>query len=122
MFYDQGIGIPKSLPASTWAEHTREFFREYRLAKSDANIIKAACAIRRSRTKDESRGKGISDMIEFVRQRGDGYISIISKRGLYKLNISGKDLKGDLVESDKTVQFDCPLEGTMIIWNVRLEG
>jgi len=117
VFYDQGIGIPKSLPASKRGEHILAFMSEtFGLAegKSHAKMLKAAVELARSSTGDEDRGKGLQDLLEFVKQRKDGYLSILSKRGLYKFScING-------VNETKSESLDRPIEGTLIIWSVTL--
>lgn len=70
----------------------------------------------RTSTKKSDRGKGLQDMLEFIRQRGDGYLSILSLRGLYKLSVSnGKEVV-------KSEHFDNPIYGTLIIWCVTLQN
>lgn len=116
VFYDQGIGIPKSLPASKIWERVLSFFDKYAIfdRKKDEVLLKAAVELDRTSTNQNDRGKGLQDLLEFIRQKGDGYLSIISKRGLYKLTVTnGK-------ETPKSDRFLDPLDGTLIIWNVTL--
>ncbi|MCO6428076.1 hypothetical protein [Nitrosomonas communis] len=114
VFYDQGIGIPKSLPASDLWEKLLEFLSIFPLAdrKKDEVLLKAAVELDRTRTEDSDRGKGLQDLMEFIRQRGDGYLSILSLKGLYKLQINNG------IESIKSERFDYPVHGTLIIWCV----
>ncbi len=118
IFYDQGIGIPNSLPASELWEKVYQFMSELSvdvgLRKRDERLLKAAVEVERTRTGKSDRGKGLPDMLEFVRKRGEGYLSILSLRGLYKFSIeNGK-------EKVKTVSFDNRLYGTLIIWQTTL--
>lgn len=54
------------------------------IAQQDPYIAEADI---RTRTGDSDRGKGLLDLMEFIRQRGEGYLSIISLKGLFKLEI-----------------------------------
>jgi len=114
VFYDQGIGIPKSLPASDLWEKALEFLSIFPIAdrKKDEVLLKAAVELDRTRTDDSDRGKGLPDLMEFIRQRGDGYLSILSLKGLFKLEIKNG------VESIRSERFDYPVCGTLIIWCV----
>ncbi len=116
VFYDQGVGIPKSLPTSKIWERVLEHLSVFAKAdrKKDEVLLKAAIELDRTSTGDSDRGKGIQDMLEFIRQRKNGYISILSRRGLYKYSVdNGK-------KSTKSVHFEYPILGTLIIWKVSL--
>lgn len=114
VFYDQGIGIPKSLPASDLWEKLLESLSIFPIAdrKKDEVLLKAAVEFDRTRTEDSDRGKGLQDLMEFIRQRGEGYLSILSLKGLFKLEIKNG------IESIKSEHFDYPVCGTLIIWCV----
>lgn len=120
IFYDQGIGIPKTLPASTLWEKVKKKAEKLSEATGlsldnyDATMIRAAMEVSRTRTGEEERGKGLKDMLEFLNQRGQGYLSILSLKGLYRRTISGEE------QQEKSVQFQTPLPGTLIIWTVKL--
>lgn len=120
VFYDQGIGIPNSLPESKIWEKVLSYFSRFNIPfadqKKDAALLKAAVSIDRTSTGKNDRGKGLQDLLEFIKQRGDGYMSLISYHGLYKYTITnGK-------EDVKSESFDRPLCGTLIIWSVNLQG
>jgi hypothetical protein len=53
-------------------------------------------------------------MKEFIRQRGAGYLALMSGHGLYKLTVSEHG------ETHKTDTLSHPVEGTLIIWRVQL--
>ena len=116
VFYDQGIGIPQSLPASKIWETVLTALSVYEPIdrRRDATMIKAAVEMDRSSTGDEDRGKGLQDLLEFVKQRNDGYLSILSSKGLYKYTMK------DGVPSVKSEHFKFPIAGTLIIWSVHL--
>jgi hypothetical protein len=114
VFYDQGIGIPKSLPASELWEKILSSLSHFSVVerKMDEVLLKAAVELDRTSTEESDRGKGLQDLLEFIRQRGDGYLSILSLKGLFKLEIKNG------VESIKSEHFNYPVCGTLIIWSV----
>lgn len=114
VFYDQGIGIPKSLPASDVWEKVLSFLSSLSIAerKRDEVLLKAAVELDRTSTGESDRGKGLQDLLEFIRQRGDGYLSILSLKGLFKLEVKNG------IESIKSEHFNYPVCGTLIIWCV----
>jgi hypothetical protein len=116
VFYDQGIGIPKSLPASDVWERALKYLAKFSLLeqKRDSTMLKAAVELSRTSTGEADRGKGLQDLLEFVKQRGDGYLSIISHRGLYKYTVSGG------ASTVKSGHFGNPIRGTLIIWQTTL--
>lgn len=117
VFYDQGIGIPKSLPASKVWEKALVILSKIPIIdrKKDEVLLKAAVEMDRTSTGTNDRGKGLQDLLEFVKQRDNGYLSIISHKGLYKYSMK----RGR--EKVKSVSFERSLLGTLIIWNVVLE-
>lgn len=116
VFYDQGIGIPKSLPASQIWEKVLSSLSVIPLADrmKDAMLLKAAVQISRTSTGAPDRGRGLQDLLEFIKQRKDGYLSILSLKGLYKF------MMNDGKEATKTEHFNNKILGTLIIWSVRL--
>ncbi|HCM9210165.1 TPA: hypothetical protein N5L24_000279 [Enterobacter roggenkampii] len=116
VFYDQGITIPGSLPDSKLHEKILTYLAKLPLAerKRDEQILKAAVEIKRSSTGEEDRGKGLQDLLEFIKQRGEGYLSIMSGKGLYKY--SQQNTKTEV----KSVNFTLPVCGTLIVWSTKL--
>ncbi len=116
VFYDQGIGIPKSLPESEVWEKILKFLTKLNLAESkkDEVLLKAAVELDRTSTDENDRGKGLQDLLEFIRQRENGYLSILSLKGLYKFSV----LNGQ--ESVKSEHFTNAIGGTLIIWSASL--
>lgn len=116
VFYDQGIGIPNSLPSSEIWEKVVEFlsFLPAMEKRHDAMLLKAAVEIERTSTKESDRGKGLQDLLEFINERKQGYLSILSQHGLYKYTmVDGRS-------KVKSESFKYPIEGTLIIWRVSL--
>ena len=117
VFYDQGIGIPKSLPTSeVWERILGILSTKIPRAdrKKDEVLLKAAVQLDRTSTEETDRGKGLQDLLEFIRQRGAGYLSIISLKGLFKLSVNNDK------ETVKTKHFDNSICGTLIIWSAIL--
>lgn len=117
-FYDQGIGIPKTLPASKIKEKVAEFLAKSGFSplekKRDEIQLKAAVEIDRTRTNKNDRGKGLQDLLEFIRQRKSGRLSILSNSGHYTYSMN---------EGKKTTSaspLSRPILGTLIIWSVVL--
>ncbi|HGM5048797.1 TPA: hypothetical protein ACKP2I_001601 [Serratia marcescens] len=115
-FYDQGIGIPESLPSSILYEKVLEYLKKAPIINGmrDATLLKAAVEIERTRTGDDDRGKGLQDLLEFNNQRGEGYLSILSGRGLYKYTVNSG------AGTVKTERLPYPILGTLIIWSTML--
>ncbi|WP_445401797.1 hypothetical protein [Zobellella sp. An-6] len=119
-FFDQGAGIPNTLQSSEIWEKVLSFLSRMGLSKAEnklhSTLLKAAVEVERTRTGESDRGKGLQDLLEFIKQRGNGYLSILSYNGLYKF--STKDGR----ETIKSESFDRPICGTLIIWCVTLNG
>lgn len=116
-FYDQGIGIPRSLPTSKIYEKVLKILSSLPQGerKLHTTLLEAAVQIDRTSTGANDRGKGLPDLLQFIKQRKDGYLSILSLKGLYKYSIENG------VEKTKTFPFETELSGTLIIWSVKLQ-
>lgn len=116
VFCDQGIGVPASLPTSKIWEKVLESIASVPAInrRKHATLLKAAMEVSRTSTDQTDRGKGLPDMKEFIRQRGAGYLALMSGYGLYKLTV------GENGETHKTDTLNHPVEGTLIIWRVQL--
>lgn len=111
MFYDQGIGIPQSLPATGFLERIRARFDAW----PDSLKIKAAMKYGRSQTRRGERGKGLQDLVKFARAYPEGRLSIYSRKGLYRIQHTGDDkITPTLRDHEMSVG------GTLIEWSVRL--
>ncbi len=117
VFYDQGITIPKSLPATNWGEKILHFASTRGIASgiNDSTLVSAAMEMSRTRTDESDRGKGLQDILEFVKQRQQGYLAVVSGRGFFRFDVNHG--------SEKTTAHPIPepLLGTLIVWNVKLE-
>ncbi|MBR1604854.1 MAG: hypothetical protein IJ660_01960 [Alphaproteobacteria bacterium] len=108
MFYDEGIGIPNSLPRT----HT-EYFKSFGgLLNDDAQRIQAATQLSRTSTKQKTRGKGLKDIKDYITSNIEGMLKIFSYRGEYMYLSEGTESVKNREES---------LKGTLIQWKVRLQ-
>ncbi|MCL2912806.1 hypothetical protein L2725_03235 [Shewanella corallii] len=113
-FYDQGIGIPSSLPKSKFWESAKGYIAKMGLINDHPSLIAAAVEMGRTSTNSGNRGKGLQDLLEFIRQYGNGYLSIMSQRGHYRFSC---------IERQEKIQknsLDFPIMGTLIIWSVTI--
>ena len=115
MFYDQGAGIPVTLPTQWHSfEHLREIFGRL----NDSQKIEAAMKYGRSSTKLVERGKGLRNLVEFAKVHEEGRLSIYSLRGLYRLTRTGEN---ETTETGMAGQdHKTSIGGTLIEWSVKL--
>lgn len=111
MFFDQGIGIPKSLPKV----HPKLFKKLLTLFDPDDRIIEAATIAGKSSTGKKYRGKGLPQIIDYVSSYDkNGYIQITSGKGTYKLTKNEKKI----VKKSSLNEYD--INGTLIEWQLEL--
>lgn len=116
VFYDQGVGIPSTLPSSKWNEKFLAWASKIPTAerKKDEVLLKGAMEIGRTRTFDADRGKGLQDMLTFIKKRESGRLSVLSARGHYKFSMHNS------FQETKSLRSKLPILGTLIIWSVIL--
>jgi hypothetical protein len=114
MFYDQGAGIPATLPTSDAVERLREYLDIW----PDSRKIEAAMEVGRSATGSSERGKGLQNLVEFAKAHAEGRLSIYSLRGLYRMieQSDGIAQKTDILKRDHANSIN----GTLIEWEVTL--
>lgn len=108
-FYDQGVGIPATLPAKYPLEHIKEFFDNVGLLNNDASMIKAAMTLGRTSTEETNRGRGLLNVRQFAANSKKGRLRILSGRGEYIFYSDGRD---------ELINHHQPLGGTLIQWIV----
>jgi hypothetical protein len=113
-FYDQGVGIPTRLPSSTLWERAKGFMSKHANYNDHPSLIEAAVEMGRSKTDEDNRGKGLQDLLDFIKQYGNGYLSILSQKGLYKFECIERKSK------TKKEPLNFPILGTLIIWCVTI--
>ena len=113
-FYDQGEGIPRTLPSSKIFEQIKAAFSVW----SDSQKIEAAMEVGRSATNRKERGKGLKNFIEFARTHREGRLSIFSLRGRYR--IEWKRDGNQIFETTNRQDHENSIGGTLIEWSVKL--
>ena len=111
LMYDQGLGIPSTVPQN-FGERVRRIFGD-----TDAALIRAAHNLGRSETGEAHRGFGLErDVRRYVRDfEGRGTYRVISGKGEYTVQ-SGE--RG--TETERT--FQRSLRGTLIEWRLEVNG
>lgn len=114
LIYDQGAGIPKTLPL-TLGERLRDLLPEG-FATHDGKMIEVAHEALRSGTSEEYRGRGLGrDVRRYIEEHdGQGTYRVISGRGEYTVP-AGLGAKGSVRSRPK------PLRGTLIEWRLKLQ-
>lgn len=110
-YYDCGVGIPNSLRAKPVVSDYL-MLRNSHPRKSDKRMIGLAVGSNRSSTKLPFRGKGLPEMLEFIRSTEIGGLYIQSYHGCYIYNSASK------LETRR--DYRNPIVGTLIQWTVPL--
>lgn len=111
---DHGIGIPGSLRAKPYLkDYLRRIFVTSR-RRMDETLISDAVGSPRTVTQLPYRGKGLPEMLAFVKLLGDGSLSILSEHGAFSY-------KARLDHANSTT-FRNAINGTLIFWEIPLEG
>ena len=111
---DEGIGIPVSLKRKkVLSDYVRQITSTSRKSL-DERLIGVAVGTLRTSTQLPFRGKGLPEMLEFIEELADGSLLIMSGRGCF--SCSGKD------HSRNGTTYPIPLPGTMVFWEIPLEG
>jgi hypothetical protein len=113
-FFDQGEGIPKTLPRSYFFETIKDAFHLW----TDAQKIAAAMEVGRSSTKKEGRGMGLQNLVEFAKAHKEGQLSIYSLHGMYRRNFAVDGLQHRDLSSQRNHLVS--VGGTLIEWSVTL--
>jgi len=113
-FFDQGDGIPQTLPRAYFFELFKDTFHAW----TDSQKIAAAMEVGRSSTKKEGRGMGLQNLVEFAKVHKKGQLSIYSLRGMYRRNFSVDGFQQCNLSSQKN--HFVSIGGTLIEWSVML--
>lgn len=107
--FDQGAGIPFTLPTIGWYENIRAFAASLNVAPNDTVMLRAALEVARTRTGQANRGLGLARMAEVIQGSVTGYLRIISGRGEIICHPDGT------IESR---HHDTDIGGTLIEWSL----
>jgi hypothetical protein len=102
-FFDQGVGIPRTI-RTRW-QHRLPF-----LSNSDSDLLIQAVVEGLSRTQEDTRGKGLPALKSFIDQYGSGHLAIVSHKTKCMFT------KGSAPVAE---QLPVGLGGTLIIWTLR---
>jgi len=114
-FFDQGAGIPVTLPKA----HFFEYITGYDQFWSDSKKIEVAMETGRTSSGQTERGKGLQNLVEFAKSHVKGQLSIYSLCGMYRQNFIVKN--NEPVASTSRVDHAVSIGGTLIEWSVVLE-
>jgi hypothetical protein len=80
--FDQGAGIPYTVPKGPMWEHILAYVAQWSggLISDDAHMLRSAFEVGRTSTGMTHRGLGLKRMADVVRGSGSGYLRIISGR------------------------------------------
>lgn len=114
VMYDAGIGIPTSLRNKP--ELKEWLMTPYRKVKKNLDTMMIDIAIQslRTSTKLPHRGKGLKDMLQFVKEGNVGGFLIFSGLGAFSYSAKNQ------IESGK--DFKVPVKGTLIQWHIPLNN
>lgn len=114
LIYDQGAGIPKTLPL-TLGERVRDLLPGD-LATHDGKMIEVAHSLSKSGTRQAHRGRGLGrDVRRYIEEHdGTGTYCIVSGRGEYTVP-AGKGATGQVKSHPRA------LRGTLIRWRLTLQ-
>ena len=116
VLFDQGVGIPNTLEATSYESIRAALANISRLRlslqPSDGEMILAATEYHRSGTGSSGRGRGFADMKRFVDICADGELRVLSNRGSYHY-VAGREDYADA---------EISLGGTLIEWRFRDGG
>lgn len=112
MFFDHGIGIPKSLKQ----KHRYLIGKVLDLFDNDDKFVRAATFVGKTSTGEKHRGKGLPQIIEYISSyEKNGYLRITSGKGTYSLlkKVNEKIKRISYINS-----YD--INGTLIEWQLEL--
>ncbi len=103
LVFDQGLGIPVTLPRSALWEQIRQH-----IINDEAKLIEAAIEVSRTRTGLRNRGKGLAQILSVIDEVGNGMLRVISGRGEIRYDKNGLT----------RLTHNSSLGGTLIEWKI----
>lgn len=113
MLYDQGVGIPATLPRSDHWASALPLLDRLDPERTDAGLIEAALELRRTSTNIRGRGRGLHEMADWIDKTEAGFLRIWSGKGRVTYR------PGHVVEKKN---LSTPFCGTLVEWEVRHEA
>lgn len=109
--YDQGVGIPFTLPRSEHWSSVLSVLGILHPERTDDRLLMAALEIGRTSTGQQGRGKGLAEMASWIDKLGNGFLRITSGRGMVTYQ-GEKEVMGR--------SLSAPFCGTLIEWEIGL--
>ena len=110
--YDQGVGIPATLPKTHNAQVG--IIGKIRGRKmSDAELVELSMRLGETRSTEPQHGKGMADLKRLVELAHEGHLRILSGAGRYLY------ARKDNTSHEHSDDSDNPVNGTFIEWRVR---
>ncbi|WP_417824411.1 hypothetical protein [Thalassospira lucentensis] len=109
LFYDQGVGIPHTLPKK-WPEIVNSMARLVGAGVTSADLIEKATEIGQTSTKKQGRGRGLNDLRRLIENETGGELRLLSGNGEYIYSANGESKKKNRTDS---------LDGTLVVWTIR---
>jgi len=109
---DQGVGIPSSLKNKPELKEWLESRINRIKRKHDTFLIRLAVESSRSQTRLPHRGKGLKDMLEFVKSGTVGGFLVLSAKGAFSYNA--------LTTGHAKKDYKTSIDGTIIEWQFLL--
>ncbi len=106
VFCDLGIGIPKTLPVKKKALWRRLIALN---RTSDADAIEYALQDSVTRTRQKGRGRGLTQLVDVVRQTTNGRVRIYSNQGIVDFRVGSSQTRKNYNDS---------ICGTLIQWTI----
>ena len=110
LIYDQGVGIPATLPDSQHKKLLGSIMYKLGLNRSDQDYIRAAMEIGHTRMRGTHRGRGMASLRHAVTRAAEGHLLIFSGAGGYYYGADGREQVFPLPRS---------IGGTFIEWRIR---
>lgn len=110
IIYDQGVGIPATLPRSPHWSATIPIIDRLDPERTDAGLIEAALELRRTSTNISGRGRGLYEMAEWVEHTQSGFLRILSGKGAVTYR-PGKSVQ--------RTNLRVPFQGTLVEWEIQ---
>ncbi len=110
MFYDQGVGIPNTLPIK-WKRNWKNLGDMLKRSPPDSAVIQESTKLDVTKTGTSGRGNGLYEIKQSIYAGQHGWLRIMSNKGVYSINSKGEESLEDLSDS---------LCGTLITWHLHL--
>ena len=111
LVFDQGIGIPVTVPRRFSLEKVFDFFQGRNLPDNDSGRIAAAMELGRTRTGNPHQGRGLPDLKLLADASPGARLRILSLRGEYIYSKVGQE---------QLQEHPTSLGGTLIQWEIDL--